>query len=194
MTFFFQCHGLSIEGFVLPSSTTREMTPGEIKFSVHVETVLNRVPQPEYRQLLVEAILVLTMLADVDIPSIGSIIHVEKIVHLANDMFYKDQRDLGAEEHILERDPSTGVCRLLYDSAPSGRFGSMTYLTRAVAVRAGLPAQRVMRGEVTGEREDAVRRETDGECAPAAMKGGGEERREGGREGGGRCRRLQPPL
>uniref|UniRef100_A0A667Y844 Phosphorylase b kinase regulatory subunit n=1 Tax=Myripristis murdjan TaxID=586833 RepID=A0A667Y844_9TELE len=129
-----KCHGLSIEGFVLPSSTTREMTPGEIKFSVHVETVLNRVPQPEYRQLLVEAILVLTMLADVDIQSIGSIIHVEKIVQLANDMFYKDQRDLGAEEHILERDPSTGVCRLLYDSAPSGRFGSMTYLTKAVAV------------------------------------------------------------
>lgn len=68
-----------------------QMTPGEIKFSVHVETVLNRVPQPEYRQLLVEAILVLTMLADVEIPSIGSIIHVEKMVHLANDMFYKDQ-------------------------------------------------------------------------------------------------------
>uniref|UniRef100_H2M1Y9 Phosphorylase b kinase regulatory subunit n=1 Tax=Oryzias latipes TaxID=8090 RepID=H2M1Y9_ORYLA len=128
-----KCHGLSIEGFVLPSSTTREMTPAEIKFSVHVETVLNRVPQPEYRQLLVEAILVLTMLADVDIPSIGSIIHVEKIVHLANDMFYKDQKDLGAEGHILEKDPSTGVCRLLYDSAPSGRFGSMTYLTKAVA-------------------------------------------------------------
>ncbi|XP_054457271.1 phosphorylase b kinase regulatory subunit alpha, skeletal muscle isoform isoform X2 [Anoplopoma fimbria] len=128
-----KCHGLSIEGFVLPSSTTREMTPREIKFSVHVETVLNRVPQPEYRQLLVEAILVLTMLADVEIPTIGSIIHVEKIVQLANDMFYKDQRDLGAEEHILERDPSTGVCRLLYDSAPSGRFGSMTYLTKAVA-------------------------------------------------------------
>ncbi|XP_039996466.1 phosphorylase b kinase regulatory subunit alpha, skeletal muscle isoform isoform X2 [Xiphias gladius] len=129
-----KCHGLSIEGFVLPSSTTREMTPGEIKFSVHVETVFNRIPQPEYRQLLVEAILVLTMLADVDIQSIGSIIHVEKIVQLANDMFYKDQMDLGAEEHILERDPSTGVCRLLYDSAPSGRFGSMTYLTKAVAV------------------------------------------------------------
>ncbi|XP_047445631.1 phosphorylase b kinase regulatory subunit alpha, skeletal muscle isoform isoform X4 [Mugil cephalus] len=129
-----KCHGLSIEGFVLPSSTTREMTPGEIKFAVHVETVLNRVPQPEYRQLLVEAILVLTMLADVDIQSIGSIIHVEKIVHTANDMFHKDQMDLGAEEHILERDPSTGVCRLLYDSAPSGRFGSMTYLTKAVAL------------------------------------------------------------
>uniref|UniRef100_A0A3Q3KZG3 Phosphorylase b kinase regulatory subunit n=1 Tax=Labrus bergylta TaxID=56723 RepID=A0A3Q3KZG3_9LABR len=125
-------HILSI---ILPSHRLfLQMTPGEIKFSVHVETVLNRVPQPEYRQLLVEAILVLTMLADVEIPSIGSIIHVEKIVHIANDMFCKDQTDLGAEEHILERDPSTGVCRLLYDSAPSGRFGSMTYLTKAVAV------------------------------------------------------------
>nr|XP_061810646.1 phosphorylase b kinase regulatory subunit alpha, skeletal muscle isoform-like [Nerophis lumbriciformis] len=129
-----KCHGLSIEGYVLPSSTTREMTPGEIKFSLHVETVLNRVPQPEYRQLLVEAILVLTMLSDVDIPTIGSIVHAEKIVRLANDMFYKDQRDLGADEQLLEQDPSTGVCKLLYDSAPSGRFGSMTYLTKAVAV------------------------------------------------------------
>ncbi|KAF7706342.1 phosphorylase b kinase regulatory subunit alpha, skeletal muscle isoform isoform X1 [Silurus meridionalis] len=128
-----KCHGLSIEGFVLPSSTTREMTPGEIKFAVHVETVLNRVPQPEYRQLLVEAILVLTMLADVDIQSFGSIIHVEKIVHIANDMFYQDQKALDAEESILEKDTSTGICRLLYDSAPSGRFGSMTYLTKAVA-------------------------------------------------------------
>lgn len=129
-----KCHGLSIEGFVLPSSTTREMTPGEIKFAVHVETVLNGVPQPESRQLLVEAILVLTLLADVEVDSVGSIVHVEKIVHIANDMFYRDQKDLGAGEDILERDPSTGVCRLLYDSAPSGRFGSMTYLSKAVAV------------------------------------------------------------
>uniref|UniRef100_A0A671MWE6 Phosphorylase b kinase regulatory subunit n=1 Tax=Sinocyclocheilus anshuiensis TaxID=1608454 RepID=A0A671MWE6_9TELE len=117
--------------FVL--KTISPMTPGEIKFAVHVERVLNRVPQPEYRQLLVEGILVLTMLADVDIQSIGSIIHIEKIVHIANDMFYKDQKDLGAEDSILEKDHSTGICRLLYDTAPSGRFGTMTYLTKAVA-------------------------------------------------------------
>lgn len=67
------------------------MTPGEIKFAVHVETVLNRVPQPEYRQLLVEAILVLTILAEVDIHNIGGTIHVEQIVQMASDMFYKDQ-------------------------------------------------------------------------------------------------------
>uniref|UniRef100_A0A8C3REE6 Phosphorylase b kinase regulatory subunit n=1 Tax=Cyanoderma ruficeps TaxID=181631 RepID=A0A8C3REE6_9PASS len=124
-----KCHGLSVEGFVLPSSTTREMTPGEMKFAVHVESVLNRVPQPEYRQLLVEAILVLTMLVDMEVHTIGGIIAVEKILHIANDLFYEEQ--VG---HMLERDPSTGICSLLYDSAPSGRFGTMTYLSKSVAL------------------------------------------------------------
>ncbi|XP_061862942.1 phosphorylase b kinase regulatory subunit alpha, skeletal muscle isoform isoform X4 [Colius striatus] len=129
-----KCHGLSVEGFVLPSSTTREMTPGEMKFAVHVESVLNRVPQPEYRQLLVEAILVLTMLVDMEVQTIGSIIAVEKILHMANDLFYEEQKALGAGDCMLERDPATGVCSLLYDSAPSGRFGTMTYLCKAVAM------------------------------------------------------------
>ncbi|XP_054328028.1 phosphorylase b kinase regulatory subunit alpha, skeletal muscle isoform isoform X4 [Pongo pygmaeus] len=128
-----KCHGLSVEGFVLPSSTTREMTPGEIKFSVHVESVLNHVPQPEYRQLLVEAILVLTMLADIEIHSIGSIIAVEKIVHIANDLFLQEQKTLGADDTMLAKDPASGICTLLYDSAPSGRFGTMTYLSKAAA-------------------------------------------------------------
>ncbi|XP_059576867.1 phosphorylase b kinase regulatory subunit alpha, liver isoform isoform X3 [Alligator mississippiensis] len=86
-----KCHGLSIDGYVLPSSTTQEMTPCEIKFAVHVESVLNHVPQPEYRQLLVEAILVLTLLSDVDVSSIGGIIHVDRIVQMANDLFLQDQ-------------------------------------------------------------------------------------------------------
>uniref|UniRef100_A0A8C3K2W4 Phosphorylase b kinase regulatory subunit n=1 Tax=Calidris pygmaea TaxID=425635 RepID=A0A8C3K2W4_9CHAR len=129
-----KCHGLSVEGFVLPSSTTREMTPGEMKFAVHVESVLNRVPQPEYRQLLVEAILVLTMLVDMEVHTIGGIIAVEKILQTANDLFYEEQKALGADDHMLERDPVTGICRLLYDSAPSGRFGTMTYLSKSVAM------------------------------------------------------------
>ncbi|XP_075040735.1 phosphorylase b kinase regulatory subunit alpha, skeletal muscle isoform isoform X2 [Mixophyes fleayi] len=129
-----KCHGLSVEGFVLPSSSTREMTPGELKFSAHVESVLNRVPQPEYRQLLVEAILVLTMLADVDIKSVGGIIHIERIVHIANDMFCQEQKVLGADDAMLQVDPITGICALFYDSAPSGRFGTMTYLSKSVAI------------------------------------------------------------
>uniref|UniRef100_A0A8C1F1Q7 Phosphorylase b kinase regulatory subunit n=2 Tax=Cyprinus carpio TaxID=7962 RepID=A0A8C1F1Q7_CYPCA len=127
-----KCHGLSIAGYVLPSSTTREMTEGEIKFAVHVESVLNHVPQPEYRQLLVEAIMVLILVADMEIASIGGIIHIDRIVHMANDLFQQDQRSSGANEYFLEKDPATGICNFFFDSAPSGSYGTMTYLSKAV--------------------------------------------------------------
>uniref|UniRef100_A0A3P9Q3M9 Phosphorylase b kinase regulatory subunit n=1 Tax=Poecilia reticulata TaxID=8081 RepID=A0A3P9Q3M9_POERE len=127
-----KCHGLSIDGYVLPSSTTREMTAGEIKFAVQVESVLNHVPQPEYRQLLVETVMVLGLVADVDVYSIGGIIHVERILHLANDLFLNDQKSLSASDYFLEKDPATGICNFFYDSAPSGSYGTMTYLSKAV--------------------------------------------------------------
>ncbi|KAK3562437.1 hypothetical protein QTP86_034080 [Hemibagrus guttatus] len=127
-----KCHGLSIAGYVLPSSTTSEMTEGEIKFAVHVESVLNHVPQPEYRQLLVETIMVLTLVADMEIPSIGGIIHIDRIVQMANELFLQDQKSSGANEFFLEKDPATGICNFFYDSAPSGSYGSMTYLSKAV--------------------------------------------------------------
>ncbi|XP_033964129.1 phosphorylase b kinase regulatory subunit alpha, liver isoform isoform X3 [Pseudochaenichthys georgianus] len=126
-----KCHGLSIDGYVLPSSTTREMTEGEIKFAVQVESVLNHVPQPEYRQLLVETMMVLGLVADVDVNSIGGIIHVDRILHLANDLFLNDQKSHSASDYFLEKDPATGICNFFYDSAPSGSFGTMTYLSKA---------------------------------------------------------------
>ncbi|XP_074523240.1 phosphorylase b kinase regulatory subunit alpha, liver isoform isoform X2 [Halichoeres trimaculatus] len=128
-----KCHGLSIDGYVLPSSTTREMTEGEIKFAVQVESVLNHVPQPEYRQLLVETIMVLGLVADVDVDNIGGIIYVDRILHLANDMFLNDQKSHMASDYFLEKDPATGICNFFYDSAPSGSYGTMTYLSKAVA-------------------------------------------------------------
>lgn len=67
------------------------MTAGEIKFAVQVESVLYHVPQPEYRQLLVETVMVLGLVADVEVDTIGSIIHVDHILHLANDLFLSDQ-------------------------------------------------------------------------------------------------------
>lgn len=127
-----KCHGLSIDGYVLPSSTTREMTVGEIKFAVQVESVLNHVPQPEYRQLLVETLMVLGMVSDVDVDSIGGILHVDRILHLANDLFLNDQKSISAGDYFLEKDPATGICNFFYDSAPSGSYGTMTYLSKAV--------------------------------------------------------------
>lgn len=84
--------GLAVLGSLLtPPPSLWQMTPQEIKFAVHVESVLNRVPQPEYRQLLVEAIMVLTLLSDTNMNSIGGIIHVDQIVQMANQLFLQDQ-------------------------------------------------------------------------------------------------------
>lgn len=72
---------------------TREMTPGELKFALQAEQVLNSVPQPEYRQLMVEALMVITLLID-NVPSItnlGNVINIEQVVHRANKIFLEDQ-------------------------------------------------------------------------------------------------------
>ena len=40
------------------------MTSGEMKFALVVESVLNSVPEPEYRQMLVEALCVVSMIVE----------------------------------------------------------------------------------------------------------------------------------
>lgn len=68
------------------------MTSGELKFALAVETVLNSIPQPEYRQLVVEALMVLTLVAEYNVaPSLGGIIAAEHLVHKANQIFLDDQ-------------------------------------------------------------------------------------------------------
>ncbi|XP_023999519.2 phosphorylase b kinase regulatory subunit alpha, liver isoform, partial [Salvelinus sp. IW2-2015] len=64
--------------------------------------------------------------------NIGGIILIDRIVHMANDLFLQDQRTHGANEYFLEKDPATGICHFFYDSAPSGSYGTMTYLSKAV--------------------------------------------------------------
>ena len=68
------------------------MTPGELKFALAVETFLNTIPQPEYRQLVVETLMVLTLVTEYNVAvSLGGIIAVEDLVHKANAIFLEDQ-------------------------------------------------------------------------------------------------------
>ncbi|XP_033606191.1 probable phosphorylase b kinase regulatory subunit alpha isoform X4 [Cryptotermes secundus] len=145
-----KCQGLAIEGRVLPQNLTQEMTPGELKFALAVETVLNSIPQPEYRQLIVEALMVLTLVTEYNIAgSLGGIIAVENLVHKANQIFLEDQMKVNGDATLCCAKPkeqremtSSGgllcggaayICQHFYDSAPSGSYGTMTYVTRAVA-------------------------------------------------------------
>lgn len=77
----------------MPQSLTQEMTSGELKFALEVETALNTIPQPEYRQLVVEALMILTLVTEHNmVASLGGIIYVEHLVHKANQLFLEDQR------------------------------------------------------------------------------------------------------
>lgn len=87
-----RCQGLVIEGKLLPQNLTQEMTSGELKFALAVETVLNTIPQPEYRQLIVEALMVLTLITEYNVvASLGGLIAVENLAHKANAIFLEDQ-------------------------------------------------------------------------------------------------------
>lgn len=68
------------------------MTSNELKFALALESVLNCIPQPEYRQLIVEALMVLTLVTEhSNISYIGDVITVEHLVHNANRIFLQDQ-------------------------------------------------------------------------------------------------------
>ncbi|XP_073998060.1 probable phosphorylase b kinase regulatory subunit alpha isoform X1 [Rhodnius prolixus] len=141
-----RCEGLAIEGRILHKNLTHEMTSGELKFALAVETALNTIPQPEYRQLIVEALMVLTLITEHNVaPTLGGIIAVENLVHKANQIFLEDQIKVDGDAtlccakdtlSLVEGGLLCGgaayICQHFYDSAPSGSFGTMTYIMKAV--------------------------------------------------------------
>ncbi|KAK7498731.1 hypothetical protein BaRGS_00010108, partial [Batillaria attramentaria] len=153
-----RCPGLMIDDTLLPRSLTSEsgafapqwyrwrldpisllMTKQEFKFALQVEMVLNTLPQPEYRQLMVEAMMVLTVLVENDGKAItmNNVIQIDDIVQEANRIFIEDQQMPEDIQEITKG--AEGICQHLYDSAPSGRFGTMAYMCRALARILQLP-------------------------------------------------------
>ncbi|KMZ08292.1 probable phosphorylase b kinase regulatory subunit alpha [Drosophila simulans] len=145
-----ECQGLAIGECVLPHSLT-QVRRGGVKFWQDVKLALVKIPQAEYRQLMVEALMVLSLVIEHDmVPSLDGIIYVEHLVHKANQLFLEDQRKVkGAamqccakikESKEQQQASSAGllcrgagkICQHFYVSAPGGRFGTMTYLFRAV--------------------------------------------------------------
>ena len=68
------------------------MTPGEMKFALRVESALNCIPQPEYRQLMVEALIILSLIVETyPDQRLGEVIAVDEIVREAHALFLRDQ-------------------------------------------------------------------------------------------------------
>ena len=122
------------------------MTSGEMKFALEVESVLNTVPEPEFRQLLVEALIILCdAVLNKIVPLLDDIIDIEAIVGQANQIFLRDQIEYDGDATLCcakgeipkvqnNMCGSAGICRHFYDSAPSGQYGTMCYIVRGACV------------------------------------------------------------
>lgn len=74
-------------------SSHSQMTSGELKFALKLEEVLNSLPEPEYRQLVVETLMVLGLVAQSSAQSsFGETkIVVEHLINHAKHLFLVDQ-------------------------------------------------------------------------------------------------------
>ncbi|KFD68076.1 hypothetical protein M514_03413 [Trichuris suis] len=136
------CEGVIIGGQVLHRNLTQEMTTGEYKFALTVESVLNKIPDPEYRQLMVEVMMVLTLVNESHTNlSLGTgLVNADNIVRKANEIFLADQKAQKGDAMACcctegkkgACGGAYGICKHFYDSPPSGRYGTITYMCRGV--------------------------------------------------------------
>ena len=116
------------------------MTRREIKFALQVEQLLNKISEPEFREIIIEALTLLGHLNHLvmDEPKIptDSAFNVERVVYKANELFVEHNKSMGTI--VLECcgsgrpcDSAHNICKHFYDSAPAGEFGTAHYIIRA---------------------------------------------------------------
>lgn len=69
-----------------------QMTAKELKFALCVEGALNRIPEPEYRQLIVEALMVMALVVEnyPDQP-LWDTVDVDDLVYEGHKIYLKEQ-------------------------------------------------------------------------------------------------------
>eukprot|EP01134_Creolimax_fragrantissima_P006128 CFRG6128T1 len=158
-----KCHGFVVSNHLLPHRpTVQEMTAGELKFALRVESMLNCIVSAEYRQLTVEVLMLLSFIME-DNPtwSVNHVVDLDAIVAHAVSLFDEDlcAYDFNHDDELsspsaklFDREDGSGSgfalnnskpggrengdgdwrLALFYDNAPSGRHGTMTYLAKAI--------------------------------------------------------------
>ncbi len=92
------------------------MTPGELKFALLLESKLNSIPDPEYRQLVVEVLMVVGLVAmSSSRPSFGhSPIVVDHLINLALHLFIQDQVSTCTISRNIQRESTLTVSHYMY--------------------------------------------------------------------------------
>uniref|UniRef100_G1N0S1 Phosphorylase b kinase regulatory subunit n=1 Tax=Meleagris gallopavo TaxID=9103 RepID=G1N0S1_MELGA len=120
-------NGLIVAGRYLPQQPTlSDMTMYEMNFSLLVEDMLQNIDQPEYRQIIVELLMVISVILERN-PELEfqDKVDLDKVVQEAFHDFQKDHNRPKGAEH---QDDMTAF----YNTHPVGKKGTCSYLSKAV--------------------------------------------------------------
>ncbi|XP_030233049.1 phosphorylase b kinase regulatory subunit beta isoform X1 [Gadus morhua] len=135
-------HGILVAGTHLPQQPTlSDMTMYEMNFSLLVEDTLQRIVLPEYRQIIVELLMVVSIVLERN-PELEFAEKVD-LDGLVKEAFMDFQRDASGLQGKEKQDSMEAF----YNSQPMGQRGTSSYLSKAVIVQ-------LLQGELKPCRED----------------------------------------
>ncbi|KFW64545.1 Phosphorylase b kinase regulatory subunit beta, partial [Pygoscelis adeliae] len=120
-------NGLIVAGKFLPQQPTlSDMTMYEMNFSLLVEDMLQNIDQPEYRQIIVELLMVISVILErnPELEFQGKV-DLDKVVQEA---FHDFQKDHSSPKGAEKQDHMTAF----YNTHPMGKKGTCSYLSKAV--------------------------------------------------------------
>ncbi|NXS75834.1 KPBB kinase, partial [Pandion haliaetus] len=120
-------NGLIVAGKFLPQQPTlSDMTMYEMNFSLLVEDMLQNIDQPEYRQIIVELLMVISVILERN-PELEfqDKVDLDKVVQEA---FHDFQKDHSSPKGAEKQDDMTAF----YNTHPTGKKGTCSYLSKAV--------------------------------------------------------------
>uniref|UniRef100_A0A493T6E0 Phosphorylase b kinase regulatory subunit n=1 Tax=Anas platyrhynchos platyrhynchos TaxID=8840 RepID=A0A493T6E0_ANAPP len=135
-------NGLIVAGKFLPQQPTlSDMTMYEMNFSLLVEDMLQNIDQPEYRQIIVELLMVISVILERN-PELEfqDKVDLDKVVQEAFRDFQKDHNRSKGDE---KQDDMTAF----YNTHPVGKKGTCSYLSKAVITL-------LLEGEVKSSNDD----------------------------------------
>nr|XP_019935326.1 PREDICTED: phosphorylase b kinase regulatory subunit beta [Paralichthys olivaceus] len=123
-------NGIQVAGTHLPQQPTlSDMTMYEMNFSLLVEDTLKKIVLPEYRQIIVELLMVVSILLERN-PELEFSDPVD-LDYLVKEAFGDFQRDHSSFEGKEKQDGMEAF----YNTPPVGKRGTSSYLTKAVMIQ-----------------------------------------------------------
>ncbi|XP_064527192.1 phosphorylase b kinase regulatory subunit beta isoform X2 [Pseudopipra pipra] len=135
-------NGLIVAGRFLPQQPTlSDMTMYEMNFSLLVEDMLQNIDQPQYRQIIVELLMVISVILERN-PELEfqDKVDLDKVVQEAFHDFQKDQSSSKGAENQSDM-------TAFYNTNPLGKKGTCSYLSKAVITL-------LLEGEVKPSNDD----------------------------------------